>query len=88
MEDVLIYAIIFAGLLGAGALLRRSAQSILDTPPPWAEPLTPAAVAEAFDVPVPLVDPAHVDDLGDLPRARRRPFDGCWPGTDVPKAGL
>lgn len=80
MEDVLIYAIIFAGLLGAGAPLRRCAERVLESAPPWAPPV---------DLEVTIHAPAiHVDDLRDLPRARQRPFDRCWPGTDVPKAGL
>lgn len=84
MEDVLIYAIIFAGLLGAGALMRRCAQRVLDTPPPWA-----AGPVEVTIQPPTLTIPlTQADDLRDLPRARRRPFDRCWPGTDVPKAGL
>lgn len=80
MEAVLVYGAIFAALLGAAGLIAPRVQRALAAPAPWErtylQPVT-FTVRVVPDV-----------DLSALPLAARRPFDRCWPGTDVPKAGL
>lgn len=80
MEVVLIYGAIFAALLGAATLVRPLIQRALEAPAPgertYLQPVR-FTVQVVPDV-----------DLSALPLADRRPFDRCWPGTDVAKAGL
>lgn len=92
---VLIYAVIFAALLLLAAPLAARVTRVLREPAPWtggpdymttkqARQLLKLTAIEPTTYRIP---GATVDDLGALPRARRRPFDRCWPGTDEPKRG-
>ena len=97
MEEVLVYGLLFAVLLTAGALVRRPLDRALRAPDPrfvgsfakgGSIAATGVAVLPKGAILVPRIAGPDPVDLGDLPLAQPRPFDRCWPGTDVPKAGL